>query len=868
MPDALAAHDGIVRKAVASRNGEVFSTGGDAFAAAFGTAADAAAAALAIQEELGAAGSPLRVRIGVHTGTADERDGDYFGPTLNRAARLRDIGHGGQILCSAVTAGLLADEATPKPALVDLGEHRLKDLGRPERIFQIGTVTFGPLRSLDAYRHNLPVQPTAFVGREVDVQAISDLVCEKRLVVLTGVGGVGKTRLATQVAAATLEDFPGGTFFIDLAPVSEPTLVASTITNTIGLAPADATTTPERQLVSWMAERRALIVLDNCEHLVDACAELVGAALAANLTSGVLATSREAFGIDGEHDWQVGSLPEPTSRQLFASRAVAVRSGFAIDATNEAAVGEICRRLDGIALAIELAAARVSHLSPAQIAERLGDRFRLLTGARHRVQRQQTLRATLDWSHDLLNPAERVLFRRLAVFNASFALQAVEGICPGDGIGSDEVLDLLGSLVAKSLVTAQEDGRFRLLETLRLYGEERLVEADEAERRRDGHRDWFLGWAESFPSDQSLFSMEVADRMEADHDNVVAAVAWSLAQGRADLVGRLSVATNPMWRTYHHWDEASQWLRAALGDASSLEPDLRVACGAWAAQSAMVLMRGDMLELARAATEVEGASATGPVAFAWALLATFAATVAEFRGDPNDARLESALQRALTVHGGEGQWRILVLGFAAGALMTVGRYGKAAVLAEECLTLASSTQDLVVAFDGGAHAMLVVAWHLLGDHARSLAEAERGLRVDAIRRGRSTSVIGSLAFDGWALAAAGDVDRGRALALENLAVSLELKIPLRDAEVLIVLGGVEAVAGDWARASVLLAAGRALGEGPLFGFRSPPGYALYKHYLPLVREHLDVATARASRDRGRAMTLKQAVEYARAREVT
>jgi predicted ATPase len=853
MAEQLAGHDALMRDAIENHGGHIFSTAGDGFAAAFVTAESAAATAIEIQRELSASRSPLRVRIGLNTGETEERDGNYFGPAVNRAGRLRDIAQGGQVLCSELTARLLT-EGIASPPLVDLGEQRLKDLQRPEHVFQVGTDSFAPLRPLELQRHNLPVQLTSFVGRHEAVETIVRLVRTNRFVVLTGVGGVGKTRLAQEAAARLVDDAPDGVFFVDLAPVSDPSLVASTVASAIGLASAEAGGITDEGLMAWLAARRSLVLLDNCEHLLDACAELATRILARGGSGRLLATSREAFGLAGEHDWQVPSLPERSGVDLFEVRARAVRSNFVIDDHNVGVVEEICRRLDGIPLALELAAARVAYLTPQQIADRLNDRFRLLTGGRQRVQRQQTLHAALEWSHDLLEPVERTLFRRLAVFNGSFALTSAEAACSDGQLAIDAVVEVLGSLVGKSIVVARADGRYRLLETVRLFAEERLVDADEAERFRDRHRDWFVEWVESFPATDSLFSLEAADAMEADHDNVAAAVNWSLLQQRSDLAGRLVVATNPMWRFHLHHDEAMQWLGQVTADAEGLEPDLRVRCGAWATSAAMALMTDDAVALARETTSTATATASGPAALTWGNLVTMTGMVAEARGDAHDAAVEHALRQALTVHPTWDAWRYMALSACANGLVTIGRYKEAVDIAEQCRDFKGISEDVMLGnFGGPAHGVLIVGWHLLGNNNRSLEEAERGLRVET----PGTRWAG---FEGVAFAAAGDFRSARVRALQSL--DWERIIPLSEAETFIALGVIEALADEHERSSVLFAAGRALGRGRGGGFRSPMSYALYKHYLPRVRANLDAETARRARDHGRAMTLEAALQFA------
>jgi hypothetical protein len=443
------------------------------------------------------------------------------------------------------------------------------------------------------------------------------------------------------------------------------------------------------------------------------------------------------------------------------------------------------------------------------------------------------------------------------VFNGTFTLEAIEGICTGADVPAADVLDVLGALVAKSLVTAHLDGRFRLLETVRLYAEERLAAAGEAELLHDRHRDWFLAWADSFPASEALFSSDVGDRMEQDHGNIAAAVSWSLATDHPDAAGRLAAATNPMWRFHYHYEEAAAWLGSVLAQRRSLDPDVRVTCGAWAAQAAMMLAKDDtVVDVARAATEVEGAAATGPLAVAWSSVANMAGIKAAAGDDPHAPELERALDCALTVHTAHDWWRFMALSLCSNALMAARRYPEAVTLAEECRNLAVVPEEARLGrFGGASHGVLIVGWHVLGADDRSLAEAERGLRL---------GVPGTrwAAYEGIALAVSGDIPRGRARALETLHGASERKFPLGEAETLIALGAIEAIAHNYERASVLLAAGRSLGRARRSGFRTPMSFAIYALYLPLVRSMLDGRTARRCLAQGRGMTLEQALEYA------
>jgi predicted ATPase len=543
----LARHDALVRGSVERHAGVVFGTGGDGFAIAFGWAREAVACAVEVQRALGEAGLPA-VRIGVHSGEAEERDGNYFGPAVNRAARLHAIAHGGQIVVSEVTRGLVTDDFPDEMYMIDLGEHRLRDLSRPERVFQLVAPglceSFPPLRSLDAFPGNLPVQLTSFVGRNDDVAALEAALAESRLVTLTGVGGVGKTRLAIQSAAELLPRFADGVWLCELAATNDPDLLDQVLVAALGVHPR-----PGRSLAQsacdYLSGKDALVILDNCEHLLNAAAQIAEAVLVAAPRVRVLATSREPLGVAGERllgvpslrvasDPSLESIADCEAVRLFMERARATRPSLELDATNADHVVEICRRLDAIPLAIELAAARLTRMSPGEISGLLDERFRLLTGGRRRgVERHHTLRATVEWSYALLGERERLLFDRLGVFAGTFDADAATAVAGNDELAAWDMRDGLDDLVAKSMIIV-EDGpdsstRFRLLETLRQYALERLDGSDATDHYRRRHAEYYAAFAEV-----AGLGLEGPDeaawvrRFDAERDDLRAAVAWAL----------------------------------------------------------------------------------------------------------------------------------------------------------------------------------------------------------------------------------------------------------------------------------------------------------------------------------------------------
>jgi predicted ATPase/class 3 adenylate cyclase len=520
--EALATHHGLLRTAIQEGQGQVVDTQGDAVSAAFPRARNALLAAIAAQRAVQAHPWPdetaPKVRIGLHTGEPVTAETGYVGMDVHRAARIAAAGHGGQILVSDVTHGVVARDLPEGVGLRDLGEHRLRDLANPLRLFQVVAsdlpTDFPPLRSLDTNRHNLPIQLTSFIGRTREIAEVKRLLCTARLVTLTGAGGAGKTRLALQAVADMVESYRDGVWLAEFAPIADPALVPKTVASALNVPEQPGRDLTET-LVDALRLKAPLLLLDNCEHLLAACRDLAAALLRKCPQVRILATSREGLGVPGETVWRVPSLsvpedirhiPGPTELvgydavRLFVDRAVTTTPGFTVTSKNALAVAQVCRRLDGIPLAIELAAARVKVLAVEQIAARLDDRFRLLTGGSKTVlPRQQTLGAAIDWSYHLLSETERLLLGRLSVFAGGWPLDAAEGVCAGGNVEATDILDLLTSLVDKSLVLAETqcgEARYRLLETVRQYARDRLAEAGEEADVRTRHRAWYVALAE------------------------------------------------------------------------------------------------------------------------------------------------------------------------------------------------------------------------------------------------------------------------------------------------------------------------------------------------------------------------------------
>ena len=598
----LAAHRALIRSALAAHGGRERDTAGDGFFAEFSSPRECVAAVLEMQRALEGgdwpAGQRVRVRMGVHCGEASRTAAGLVGLEVHRAARVAAVAHGGQVLLSESAAVLVRDGLPAGAVLTDLGVHRLKDLGRPERIFQLHAAglqaAFPPVRSLGnpALRHNLPSQPTNFVGRAAELAELRSLVAGgSRLVTITGPGGIGKSRLALQVAADALDGAGDGVWLAELAPVADPELVARTVAAVLQVREELGRPVLDT-LAEAVGDRYLLVLLDNAEHVLGAAAKLADTLIRCCPRAHLLVTSREPLGISGEHVFRVPSLPVPPadlavpgrlaafeSVQLFVERAAMYRQGFALD-DNAAAVAAVCARLDGIPLALELAAARLGSLSVAEISSRLDQRFRLLTGgSRTALPRHQTLRALIDWSYDLLNPEEQIVLDRLSVFAGGWTLEAAEAVTPGSDSGDWQVLDHLAALVDKSLVQADDihgSTRYRLLETVRQYAAEHLaLRADsELEATRAAHRDYYLALVET--ADTHLRGPDEAawlDRLEAEFDNIRAALAFSLADPRGAEPG-LRLAAGLRWFSHMrgHGGEVLDALNVLLDRPDALMP--------------------------------------------------------------------------------------------------------------------------------------------------------------------------------------------------------------------------------------------------------------------------------------------------------
>jgi predicted ATPase/class 3 adenylate cyclase len=726
MAEALARHDSILRAAVEGHGGAIFKGAGDAICAAFPAATDAVAAALQAQLSLLPLAQhpavPIRVRMALCTGDAERRGDDYFGPPLNRCARILSVAYGGQVLVAAVTAAVARDGLADALALKPLGEHRLRDLGAPEELHQILhadlPADFPPLRTLDAFLHNLPVETTRLIGRDDDLREVEGHLATARLLTLTGTGGTGKTRLALQAASDSLEHWPDGVWFVDLAQLSEPSFVDRAALAALGLH-ADPQRAARATLLDTLRPRHLLLLLDNCEHLVGACAELAGAILSSCPGVAILATSREVLRVAGEVVWRVPSLSIPgtggllppqtlgqyAAVQLFVERAVAVRPDFSVTSENAPAVAQICWRLDGIPLAIELAAARLRVLSPAVVAAHLDDCFDLLTrGQRTAPARHQTLRAAVQWSHDLLTEKERALFRSLSVFAGWFTLEAAEAVGAAAGLAAHDVLDLLAELADKSLVMVRDDvdgAAYRLLETLRAYSHERLCEAGEELPAREMHAWHYLALAERETSDDP--HRLTRNRRSAKH--------------------------------YSDFRAALEWFTAAAG---GFEPGVRLARELHSYWDAVGLLDEGREHLARLLARPEAQAVTASRTHALVTAADLAAAQEDYGGAR--ALWEQVLQARRDLHDEQGIPE--ALWFAGTWARSQGDHAAARSFCEQHLAWQRRRGGRAEVAD--ALGNLAWQYHYEGDHGRAqelLAEALATLeepdddpRTDATRR--------------------------------------------------------------------------------------------------------------------------------------
>jgi predicted ATPase/class 3 adenylate cyclase len=797
MRPVMARHDAVSKAAVERHHGTIVKMTGDGVHAAFNSPLDALIATLEIQQLLSAPdatdGMALPLRCGLHAGIDERRDGDFYGRAVNRAARIMSAAHGGQMLLSKAVADQVSGALPEGVSLRDLGTVRLRDLSSPEHIFQVVhqqlRADFPALRSLEGTPNNLTQQLNSFIGRERELAEIKEMLASNRLVTLLGMGGIGKSRLSMQLAADILDDFPDGVWFVELAPLTDPASVSQAIASVLGVK-EEAGRPVIDALTKYVRDLQLLIVLDNCEQVIHGCADVAKRLLQAGPKVKVLTSSRDYLQVAGETAYHVPTLsvPDPAKKidvdslahheavRLFVDRAAAARQGFDLTAQNATAVVDICYRLDGIPLAIELAAARVRGLSVQAIAERLSDRFRLLvTGDQTVLPRQRTLRALIDWSYDLLTEAERTLFERLAVFAGGWTLEAAESVCADVSLQGSDVVDLLTHLVEKSLVLLETTGRYRMLDTVRHYAQEKLALSGDEAATRSRHFDFFLRQAEQARpelagSDQALW----LNHLDVEHENLLSANAWSEESPNPGEFGlRMVHALRPYW-IYRGLLTQGLKLSMEVIMRPGLSERNEARCQALAGAGQILFFMGRDAEARSLLSEsLEIARETKNVKWVAAVLQPLGmACMAD--GDTSTARLH--LEEAVVLARELGNKHELSAALNALAMLhrAAGRLDEAQPLYEESLRFARVLKDQTY-IAGALLSLIMVAISRsdLGSAAAMLGEA-----LSIATETRSKPTVQSILEVCAGLAAAGE-DWGRAARFFGVAETLGRQIWLR-----------------------------------------------------------------------------------------
>ena len=924
LPMLLARHHAILRQAIEAHHGYLFQVVGDAFDAAFYTAQEGLAAALEAQRLLQTEAwkpAPVRVRMGLHTGPAQSTvDGNFTGGyegyfTLARAQRVMSAAHGGQVLLSNPTAELLRGDLPGGVTLRDMGEHRLKGVVNPERLWQVVAPglqqDFPPLQTLNAIPNNLPVQLTSFIGRESEIAQVKQGLLEHRLVTLTGPGGTGKTRLSLQTAAEMIDHFEQGVWFVELAPLVDPELIPQTIISVIGLREQPGKD-PLEVLKDYLHDKQTLILLDNCEHLVEAGAKTANVLLNAAPQLKILTTSHEALRVRGELVYQVPSLSLPDPKQLpvieqlsqyeavrlFIDRVSLVAPDFDLTIQNAPAIAQICHRLDGIPLAIELAASRVKMMPVEQISRRLDDRFRLLTGgARNALPHQQTLRALIDWSYDLLPESERLLLRRLAAFAGGWSLEAAEEVCMGEGIQPGEVLDLLSHLVDKSLVIARvttqgEETRFRMLETIHQYALEKLLDGGGGESLRQRHLAYFVRLAEQagpelYRSNQSYWS----NRLDDEIDNFRAALQQAMA---ADVEAGLRIACPPWmhWQEHGYLQEMGEWLGQLLerwNDNGALHAQ------ALTLYASFIFRQGDFPEAIRIAgqgLQMARALSDKPVeAFSLSTLGIL--TLLQGNVDEGARYLEQslALYRALGDKIGQAtvmEWLSIkhddlnrAIATARESLQLYRELGNPLGVASSLSVLARLTlwsgdissprpwveEALSIARRSGNHVSegqplvilgLLAYWN--GDLEQAILHYEEAIRLTE-KHGDYFTNLWARVYMAYALLRQGDIQQARQMFIDSMCHAHKKGFTIAMVFAVEGLASLEVGQNEVERAGRLFAWADATRE-EMGDSRPPIEQARVDADLAAIRSCLDEAALEQAREAGRAMTQDQAAAYA------
>jgi predicted ATPase/class 3 adenylate cyclase len=837
-----ARHHAILQGAMDAHNGYIFQIIGDAFCVAFPTAGDALRAAVKSQVDLRAEDwreTPIRVRIGIHTGKAEvQEDGQYQGyVTLSHVQRLMSAGHGGQVLLSFASQELVQDELSEGLELRDMGEHRLKDFNRPEHLFQLNITglpaDFPPLNTLNSYRHNLPSQITSFIGREKEIEEVKHDLKDHRLVTLTGSGGTGKTRLALQVAADLLSSFPDGVWFVELAPLTNPGLIPQTIHTTLGLFEQQGKSFLQ-MLLDFLREKTVLLLIDNCEHLIEACAQLTDTLLRHSTALKILATSREALGVKGELAWRVPSLSLPDPKKmtefdgltqyeairLFIDRAALANPHFTMTKDNAPVITQTCHRLDGIPLALELAAARLKALSVEQIAARLDDRFRLLTGgARTALPRQQTLRALIDWSYNLLSEKEKTLFRRLTVFVGGWTLEAAEAVCSDESIASFETLDSLSSLVDKSLITMQEvagEARYRRLETIRQYAREKFFDTDEVTAVRNRHLVWMLDWAEKMEEElEGIHQVLGLRQIKSELENVRSAIEWGSGTDQIEKSMRIVSALFAFWDGSHPYQESRQWLEKGLDARENLT------------KRTLVRTLSDVIWLAYRQNDL-------------AVVNRYAEENLALARELNDKSITARALRTMSM-----------------ACSLNGRFSESEQYNEEARIIyqeLGSKDELVTLISDK------IVGLMFEDIPRAVRLAEEHASLFAEVSGERWQAYLNLIL-AWLEVSQGELERSITLTKKSLLLYRQLNNHYRIGSCLLGFANIANIRNDLIRAARLLGARNAIYES-IGAVGDPETQRFFITVADQTKSRLDEETFQFAWEEGKSMTVEQAIEYA------